>query len=298
MSIVLGIVATLAALLTLAVGATVFQLRASDAAGNGLAHAFLAISVVALWTLLALALVLTALQKQRVAPPWASINASALLLFALAVAGQAACLAQLTGRQDDGWFRLVLQMAVIAPPIAALTHIAWRAFGAPVPIRIATVGVGILIGGLSVVSLLGWLRPKPAPRDIDVHALAYPALLVRGTSKIEIIDQPRDLTSMNSNYVVNRPSDPLVIDSHFAIFAVRDLKLAKSALGMLVRGQGVEPVTFRLVPYQPSGTSQSVRSLVLAVTSLSPDPDKDAAMRRDIATAESLDEILAILSRD
>jgi hypothetical protein len=103
---------------------------------------------------------------------------------------------------------------------------------------------------------------------------------------------------MHSNYVVNRTSDPLVADSHFAIFELRDLRLAKGSLGMLVRGQGVEPVTFRLVPYEPAGTPESVRRLLLRVKYLSADPDSDAAKRHDLAAAETLAEMIAIVSRD
>lgn len=297
MSILIGFSTILAALLTLAVSATVFQLRASDAAGNGLAEAFLAINMIALWVLLAIVLVLTALRQQRYQLPWTKINVNAFLLFVLGAAGQVACLAQLTGRNADGWYRLVLQLAVVVPPVAILTHIAWRAFGAPVPVRAATLGAGVVVAVLSFSGLLGLLRPKKAVSEVTVESLHLPALLVRGDSKVVVITEPTDLTSMNSNYVVNRPSDPLVVDSRFAIFELRDLRMVKSSLGMLVRGQGVEPVSFRLVPYEPSGTPESVRQLVLRVKYLSADPDLDAAMRRDIATAETLNEMIAILSR-
>ncbi|MEQ1694064.1 MAG: hypothetical protein ABMA00_22430, partial [Gemmatimonas sp.] len=93
MSILLGLVTVLAAFLTLAVGATVFQLRSSDPAGNGLAHVFLTISAIALWVMLAIALGLATLRQPRHPLPWASINLYTLLLFVLAAAGQAACLA-------------------------------------------------------------------------------------------------------------------------------------------------------------------------------------------------------------
>ncbi len=298
MSILLGLFTIIATLLTLAVSATVFQLRASDPAGNGLAQAFLAVSAIALWVVLAIVLVLTALREQRYQLPWASVNLYSLLLFALAAAGQLACLVQLSGRNADGWFRLVLQVTVVASPALILTHVAWRAFGVRVPIRIATLGVGTMVAVLSLVSLAGLLRPRSTPSQPTVNSLAFPALLIRGESKIEVVARLTDLTSMNTNYVVNRPSDPLVVDSHFAIFELRDLKLAKGSLGLLARGQGVEPVTFRLVPYQPAGTPESVRQLVLRVKYLSADPDKDASMRRDIARAETLDEMIAILSRE
>lgn len=298
MSILIGFTTILAALLTLAVSATVFQLTASDAAGNGLAEALLAITMIALWGLLALVLVLTALRHQRYELPWAKINRNSFLLFVLGAAGQVACLAQLSGRNADGWFRLVLQLAVVVPPVAILTHIAWRAFGAPVPVRAATVGAGVVVAVLSFSGLLGLLRPKKAASEPTVDSLELPALLIRGDSKVVVITEPTDLTSMNNNYVLNRPSDPLVVDSRFAIFELRDLRITKSSLGLLIRGQGVEPVTFRLVPYEPSGTPESVRQLVLRVKWLNSDSDLDAAMRRDIATAETLGEMIAILSRN
>lgn len=298
MSILLALVTLLATLLTVVVGATVLQLRASDAAGNGLANAFLAVSMIALWGVLALALLLTALRQQRHQLSWTSVNLFTLALFALAAAGQLACLAQLTGRNGDGWFRSVLQLAVITVPTIVLLHVAWRGFGVPLPSRIATLGIGGAVALLSVVALAGTLRPKPIVIKLTADSLAYPALLVRDDTKIEVLTRPADLTSMHTNYLLNRPSDPLVIDSHFAIYELRDLALVKSALGLLIRGQGVEPVKFRMVPYEPSGTPESVRQVVLRVTHLSADSDKDAAMRRDIAGAVTLEEIIAILSRE
>src|SRR5262249_12681954 len=150
--------------------------------------------------------------------------------------------------------------------------------GVPMPVRVATVGAGSVVAVLSLVALLGLLRPKPAPEP-DVTSLSYPALLVRDDSKVVIIREASDLTSMNNNYVLSRKSDPLVIDSHFKVFELRDLQLVKSSLGLLIRGQGVEPVKFRLVAYEPSGTPESVRTLVLRVRYLNSDSDKDAVIR-------------------
>ena len=298
MSVLLGFLTLVAALLTLAVSATVFQLRSSDPAGNGRAGEVLAVGVILLWGTLAILLLLVALRQQRYDLPWRSINLYAFLLFALAIAGQLACLGQLTGRYVDGWMRFVLQLAVVVTPLAVLTHIAWRTFGVPVPVRVATTHAGTVVAVLSIASLLGFLLPKQRPREPDASSLSYPVLLVRDDSKVEIITQASHLTSMNTNYVLSRPSDPLVIDSHFKIYELSDLQLVKSSLGLLIRGQGVEPVKFRLVPYEPSGTPESVRTLVLRVKYLNSDSDKDAAIRRDLANAETLDEMIAILQRE
>jgi hypothetical protein len=162
----------------------------------------------------------------------------------------------------------------------------------------ATLGVGVVVAFLSVSALLGFLRPKKPQPELTVDSLEYPALLIRGDSKVEIVLGPADLTSMSTNYVVNRPTDPLVADSRYSIFALRDLKLAKGSGGLLFRGQGVEPVTFRLVPYERPGRLDVVLELVLRVKYLSADPDKDAEMRRDLRSVESLAGIIAILSRD
>src|SRR5262245_1781009 len=188
MSILLGFVTIVAALLTLAVSATVFQLRSSDAAGNGLAQAFFAVANIALWGTLAILMLLVVFRQQRYALPWGSINTWAILLFMLACAGQLACLGQLTGKQADGWFRVVLQLAVIAPPLAVLMHVMWRTFGLPVPMRVATIGAGVVIAVFSIVALLGLLRPKQVPaREPDANSLSYPALLIRDDSKVVII---------------------------------------------------------------------------------------------------------------
>ncbi|MEQ1692995.1 MAG: hypothetical protein ABMA00_17025, partial [Gemmatimonas sp.] len=136
---------------------------------------------------LAIALGLATLRQPRHPLPWASINLYTLLLFVLAAAGQAACLAQLTGRSVDGWYRVVLQMSMIVPPVATITHVIWRAFGAAVPTRAATLGVGVAVVVFSVLALVGLLRPKPTPREATVDALEVPAPLIRGTSEAVVI---------------------------------------------------------------------------------------------------------------
>ncbi len=292
----LGLLTLVAALLTLAVSATVVQLRASDPAGNGLAQAFLAAGMIALWVVLALALLVAAVRQQRYPLAWSAINLATTVVFVLAVAGQIACLAQLTGRHADGFVRVLLQSVVIGTPVLVLLHIAWRGFGLPIGERVASSGIALTIAVLSVVSLLCVLRPK-SDRPLTVESIFLPALLVRDSASVHIVERVEQLTRMSSNYLLSRAADPLVIDSHFDIFELRDLKMQRSALGLLVRGQGMEPVTFRVVPYTPSGTPDAVHELLLRVKSLNADPDIDAAMRRDLAKTQTLDEIIAILSR-
>ena len=79
---------------------------------------------------------------------------------------------------------------------------------------------------------------------------------------------------------------------------LRDLQLTKSTTGLLVRGQGVEPVTFRLVDWEPDGTPEAVRNVLLRAKWLNADREKDAKIREKLAGETTLQGMIRVIREE
>ena len=301
MSIVLAILIALGTLATLFVGANVFSLRSSDAAGNALAQVFLAFAVIGLWLLIGITLVVAATRPSRVQLQWTAINLVTVVLFFGAFAAQIAALKVLSGRNVEGVYRTLVQLAVIAAPTAALLHAAWRGLGVPIPSPVATTMVAAVALVSSVISVYGIIRPATeaqiAERD-PLEDLVFPALLIHNLTSVVIADSVDDLRTMHTNHVMLATSEPFLIDSRLQIFVLRDLQLTKSTTGLLVRGQGVEPVTFRLVDWEPDGTPEAVRNVLLRAKWLNADREKDAKIREKLAGETTLQGMIRVIREE
>jgi hypothetical protein len=300
-SILLGILVALGTLATLFVGANVFSLRSSDAAGNALAQVFLAVAVIGLWLLIGITLVVAATRPSRVQLQWTAINLASVVLFFGAFAAQIAALKVLSGRNAEGEYRTLVQLAVIAAPTAALVHATWRGLGVPLPSPVATTMVAAVVLVSSVIPVYGIIGPARPPQVAErdpLDDLVFPALLIHNLTSAEIADSANDLRTMPTNHVMLATSEPFLIDSRLQIFVLRDLQLAKSTTGLLVRGQGVEPVTFRLVDWEPDGTPDAVRNVVLRAKWLNADREKDARIREKLGGETTLEGMIRVIREE
>jgi hypothetical protein len=298
MTILLGLLVTLGALLTAFVGATAFSLRSSDAAGNGLAEAFFAFAVLGLWLLIGVALLIAGTRPPRLQQSWGTINLVSVVLFFGVAAGMVGALQVLSGHRSEGLYRLLVQVAVVAAPIAALLHVAWRGLGTPLPAGLATRGVALIVVLAALTPVWGMVRPRRAAAAAQVdplEQLAYPAIVIHNLSRVVVADSAADLRTMHTNHVVLATSEPFLIDASLQIYVVRDLRLTKGAGGLMIRGQGVEPVSFKLVDWEPDGTPDAVRNILLRVSTFGPDPDKDASIRQRLATEETLEGMIGVI---
>src|SRR5690606_21140883 len=110
-AVALWLLVAVAALVCLAAGAMAFHLRASDAAGNGLAQAYLACTLGLCWLLVGVLLLVAGLRAPHPSagdPSWTWIGRAALVLFLVAIGGQAAGFAALCTARDSGLLRVLL----------------------------------------------------------------------------------------------------------------------------------------------------------------------------------------------
>lgn len=282
-NIVLGALVAIGALLTAFVGATAFSLRSSDAAGNAMGEAWFAISVMSLWGLIGVALLIAAGRPPRHQLAWGTVNLATVLLFVGAAAGQLAALQVLSGHRSEGLYRLVVQLAVVVAPAAALVHVAWRGLGAPVSSSAATGAVAVVLAMASLAPAWGLLNPRRAAVAAAADplvALAYPVVVLHNLAAIDVIGTVDELRGKSARYVEQASSPPFVIDSRLQIFVLR---------------AGPGPGEFHLVDWEPDGTPEAARNILLRTKSFSADAGRDALDRERLAAETTLAGMIAVL---
>jgi hypothetical protein len=294
LNIILGLLLVVCGLMTAAAAATVFSLRSSDPAGNGLAEAYLAVTVVGLWGLIGLSLILAALRRDRRALPW--INVVTFVVFAVGAAAQLGTLEQLSGHRSEGAYRVILQMAVIVAPVAALLHIAWRGLSSQAPNWWATKLAAGLVILASVTPLWGPRRAPVAERLPDPLAeLVFPAVMVREGGSLIVVNSAGELRHMPAQFVLPASSPPFLIDGRFEIFVLRDLRPASGARGTDPAGATAVDVLFDLIDWEPDATADAALNVLLRASAFGSNPEQDAAIRRKLAAETTLEGMIGVL---
>jgi hypothetical protein len=165
--------AALAALLWLALVATLLNLHSSDAAGNGLAQVYAVVNIVALWALL-LVTVIIAMAGEG-GPGW--MKAGAALLTLLSGAAAIAAFTLLTGRGQDA-MRWVAIVPIVTPPLL-IAYALWAfipSLRGAVPI--ATIALALGVPTL-VLSLAPWVVMAARMGGKVAHASATPTPSVK-----------------------------------------------------------------------------------------------------------------------
>lgn len=294
MNAFLGFLLVVGTLASLAVGATVLQLRSSDAAGNALAEVYLVAFQGVLWLVLAVTLIVACTRPPRTTAPWGAINVGTFVLFAIAVVGQVGAMAALSSRSHGAAFRVVLQLAVILPAFAVLLHAAWRGFGVPLSIGVATWGLAavVLVSALAPLPVLLRSRTPVDAEDASIAAagIVYPAIVIHRLELVREAASQEDLLAMPTGDI-GGPDEPFVIDSRFQIFLIRD----GHATGRGVRPDGLLPVAGRLIDWEPDGTAESALRILMRVGSFDSDSVKDAGIRAQLGSQGSLEGMIGVL---
>ena len=295
MNAFLGLLLVLGTLGSLVVGATVFQLRSSDAAGNALAEVYLIAFQGVLWLLLAVTLLVAGTRPPRTTAPWSSINIGTFVMFAIAVGGQVAAMAALSSRAQGPGFRFVVQLAVILPALAVLLHAAWRGFGVPLSVGVATWGLAAVVLAGAIAPLPHFLRsrsPAGSQEDPSIAAagIVYPAIVIHHLGVVREAATQDDLLAMPTGDI-GGSDEPFVIDSRLQIFVMRE----GHATGRGVRPDGLLPVAARLIDWEPDGSAESALRILLRVDSFDPDPAKDTALRQQLTSQNSLAGMIEVL---
>lgn len=282
MTVVLGAMVALAGLLTVAAGATVFQLRSSDPAGNGLAEAFLAFTMLGLWGAIAVMLVGAGARPPRQPIFGATLNRATVVVFVVAVTSQMAGLTLLVGRNSEGWYRLLLQLGVILAPAAAIAHVLWRGFGFAIPTGVATTGMATLAIAVSLVPWPGVLQSRRAVTSEAVdpfEGVEFPALVVAGDSAATAAESPAEAL----RHQPGNDDRLILVDSRFEMFVIRSAQPADGERSV------------RLVDWEPDGTPDNVRRVLLRIGRFDADPGRDSSIRARLAAAATMADFLEAL---
>jgi hypothetical protein len=278
-------------------GAAVFSLRSSDPAGNALAEVYLAVTVIALWALIGLSLLLAAIRRQQRELPWAWINVATLVLFVGGAAAQIGVLQQLSSHRSEGVYRLILQMAVIVAPLAALLHVAWRGLSSQAPNSWATkLAAGVVI--LASVTPLWSLQDSPvSDRPADrLGELVFPAVLLRERGSVIVVNSAGELRNMPAQFVSSASSPPFLIDERFEIFVLRNLRPADGVRRSIAAETTVE-VAFDLIDWEPDATPEAALNILLRASAFANAPEQDITIRRKLAEETTLRGMIALIRR-
>ncbi|MBL8897748.1 MAG: hypothetical protein JNM84_08975 [Planctomycetes bacterium] len=148
----------------LCIGAMAANQRGSDAAGNGLAQAYLVVGELITWSLLALLLLFALLRaphhEHDPARSWLPLDLGCVLLFLIAAPSQLPASYLIGQSRTPRLLRALFAAAASAVPLAFLAHIAWRVYAWPSgePLVAMFGSVPVLL-----VSALAWRmvsRPK------------------------------------------------------------------------------------------------------------------------------------------
>lgn len=302
MLVVLAILLAFTFVLALTVGSMAFNFHSSDAAGNGLAVAFILVFTAALYALVAVILIVVTVRAPHGSLPpdvavWRKFAGGTLLLFVVAAASQLAAIRVLSEPGVPAFYAVPLQLTFFAMPIAFLLYAAWRTYGiaAVSPATVAVVCGSVILAG----SLLPWpglirlqVMPSPSARAPTVATLRYPAVLIWDRSHLVIIESPDDLATMHTNRVLHRVDDPVLVDSNHRAFTLTGLKFRGSSLKLMVTGPGRYPVEFTLARVDLPVKSQTTRDLILGCKELDADAERDAEIRRRITQRELLENMI------
>lgn len=175
----------------------------------------------------------------------------------------------------------------------------------------------------STVAAMAGLRPRSvlagacavllaacgqAPRVVPVESLAFPVVLITGSSprdsaahSADVEPNARELGLMRVERYLSlgdpELSDPpIVIDSNARIFDMTEIKGQHGSLWMMVNPTGLMPITFTLTERKDQGL-EAARALIAACEFLGRDLDSErrAARVERLGKAQSMAEIVAIV---
>lgn len=149
--------------------------------------------------------------------------------------------------------------------------------------------VSMILVALAIVgtSSAGWFWLRRAKVvSIAPEKLHYPCLRIIDGSVWDSIDGLKDLGQISSNRFMNRREDPIVIDSEFRVFAMSNLKMQGSELGLLITGPRQVDVEFELIVRHDQSADDAKAMLV------------DLLSKRSTFTEDSMGSIPRAMSLD
>lgn len=252
----------------------------SDAAGNGLAEAYMAVAT-AVTTLLVVGALLVALVGDH--PTGSGEAAATLACTTLALAIPWPTMRCLFARWSPRGLRPAIAGLAALAQLGGLLHAADRTFALALPDGLAglcpcLLGATALIASLLVgaVGRARLARSRPSP-----FAIAWPALLVREGEAVFVVREATGLTTLDPG-VFTQPPAPELLDANGTPWTLTPAaRLADWAT-------------------TEAGSSRSladVRARLLAIPRLHPDPAQEAETRRLVAMQSSIAALTFVLPR-
>lgn len=280
MAIVFGLWLGAGALAAVLTFACALGLGRSDAAGNGLAEAYVAIAT-AVTTLLVVGALLVALGGGH--PTDSGEAAATIGCTALAVAMPWPTLRSLFARRSRRGLRTALAGLTALAQLGILLHAADRTFALALPAGLATLGP-VLLGALALAAPLltdavGRARretSRPSP-----FAIAWPALVVREGEAVFVVREASGLTTLDPA-VFTRPPAACLFDANATPWTL--VPAATLAGWTTTRAGAPRPL-------------DDVRTRLLVIPRLHPDPAQDAEVRRLVAMQASIAALTFVLPR-
>lgn len=260
MTFLIAILVGVAALASLATFAMSLGLGRSDAAGNGLAQAYVVIATLAT-TLLLVAALLIALTFAPLgsSPP----TVTTLGLTALALAQPATTLPALFAARNGVGLRTMLAIFACLGQLACVLHAMSRALGVPGSTPMA-------VAGCAAVALLATLLPIPAwprtrqDRPAGVFAIAFPALVLRPGRDVHVVRDLDELAALDAAIFTAMPA-ATTVDANAAAWTL----IPAASLADWLATRAALPAAVA-----------DVQAQLLAMPSLHPDPQADARARQ------------------
>ena len=192
----------LAALLVVAVGGSALaalfgtQLRASDAAGNGLAMAWFAIAVLIGWGATAIVVLVAPFlaphARHPADVPWRALALGVGGAFVAAGVALVPTIGLLARGEVPTACRAMLLVLVAAVPFAVALHAAWRLFAWSLPDAVAMHAV---LGMVAAGAVAPWLAKALAPRrEVPaVHRVVHPVLVFTAANTVHVVRSADEL---------------------------------------------------------------------------------------------------------
>lgn len=249
----------------------------SDAAGNGLAQAYVVVAFLAT-TLLTVAALLCALAFDPPAGPAAWTTT--LGLAGLAGIQPVTTLPPLFATRNGAFVRTTVAIGAIVGQLAIGLHVLWRALGLAVPAAVAVGGVATVAALTTVSPILAWPR-KPRRRADGVFAIAFPALALRPGEAVRVVRDLDELTALGAAFLTAAPA-ATTIDAHGTAWTLQPA--ATLADWRATRAAHAVPIA-------------DVQTQLLALPSLHPDPATDATVRHLVAMQRDIAALACVLPR-
>ena len=268
MVVFVAILVGMAALASLGTFAMSLGVGRSDAAGNGLAQAYVVVAFL-VTSLLTVVSLLLALAFDP--PALAAASATTLGLAGLSGIQSVTTLPPLFANRNGPGVRATMASGACVGQLACLLHVLWRALGVGLPAALAVGGVTTVVLLTTVAPILRWPRP-PQQRANGVFAIAFPALALRPRQTVRVVRNLDELAALGATFFTAAPT-ATTIDAHGTAWTLQPAPAL--ADWRATRGAHAVPIA-------------DVQAQLLALPNLHPDPATDArarhlvAMQRDI----------------